>query len=257
VGKSNPLRTENNPVIIKHVTYAYKQFLLCFGRHSNFWHEYARYLEEQIKTLNEKEAELIKKLVKEEATLYERATKGLMRHNLLLHFAFADFEEIRNDKKKALDVYNNLIDIGQQDERIDLTLVYIQLMRFTRRTEGLRSARAVFKMAHYDKRCTYDIYTATALMDYHCTKDQAIACKISELGLRALCLRVWVREPGIPLGRRASRRDTPTQSSCPLSVPERRIRTCAGWARENRPLDELTSLPSSISHSAHPPCPTL
>jgi len=182
--KSNPLRTENNSVIIKRVTYAYKQFLLCFGRHPNVWHEYASYLEEQIKTLNEKEAELIKKLVKEEATLYERATKGLMRHNLLLHFAFADFEEIRNDKKKALDVYNNLIDIGQQDERIDLTLVYIQLMRFTRRTEGLRSARAVFKRARDDKRCTYHIYTAAALMEYHCTKDQAIACKIFELGLK-------------------------------------------------------------------------
>lgn len=182
--KSNPTRTENNLIILKRVTYAYKQYLLCFGHHPNVWHEYASYLDEQIRTLNDKEAELSKKLLKEETLLFERATKGLMKNNLLIHFAYADFEELRNDKKKALEIYNNLIDIGQANENIDLTLVYIQLMRFTRRTEGLRSARAVFKRARDEKRCNHHIYTAAALMEYHCTKDQAIACKIFELGLK-------------------------------------------------------------------------
>lgn len=182
--KSNPLRTENNQIIHKRVTYAYKQYLLCFGHHPNVWHEYASYLDEQFKSLNDKDAEFGKKLLKEETTLFERATKGLMRNSLLIHFAYADFEESRNDRKKALSIYNNLIELGQQDEQIDLTLVYIQLMRFTRRTEGLKSARLIFKKARDDKRCSHHIYTATALMEYHCTKDQAIACKILELGLK-------------------------------------------------------------------------
>lgn len=182
--KSNPLRTENNLIVMKRVAYAYKQCLLCFGHHPNVWHEYASYLEDQIRLLNDKEAELSKKLLREETTLFERAIKGLMRNNLLIHFAYADFEEIRNDRKKALEIYNNLIEAAKEDEPHDLTLVYIQLMRFTRRTEGLKSARAVFKRARDDKRCSHHIYTAAALMDFHCTKDQAIACKIFEQGLK-------------------------------------------------------------------------
>lgn len=182
--KTNPLRTENNLIVIKRVSYAYRQCLLCFGHYPNFWYEYSSYLEEQIKQLNDKESDMSKKLLKEETTLFERATKGLMKHNLLIHFAYAEFEELRNDRKKALEIYNNLIEIGQSDEQIDLTLVYIQLMRFTRRTEGIRSARAAFKRARDDKRCSHHIYTAAALMEYHCTKDQAIACKIFELGLK-------------------------------------------------------------------------
>lgn len=181
--KSNPLRTETNSIIMKRVTYAYKQCLLCFGHYPNFWHEYASYLEEQIRSLNDKDAESSKKLFKELTTLFERAIKGLMKYNLLIHFAYADFEEIRSDKRKALEIYNNLIELGHEDEKIDLTLVYIQLMRFTRRTDGLRAARAVFKKGRNEKRCSHHIYTAAALMEYHCTKDQAFACKIFEAGL--------------------------------------------------------------------------
>lgn len=182
--KSNPTRTENTSLIIKRVSYAYKQFLLCFGHHPNIWHEYASYLDEQIKSLNDKDGELTKKLLKEQTTLFERAIKGFMRNNLLVHFAYADFEELRNDKKKALDIYNNLIEAAKEDDTINLTLVYIQLMKFTRRTDGLKSARAVFKRARDDNKCSHHIYSAAALMEYHCTKDQSIACKIFELGLK-------------------------------------------------------------------------
>lgn len=182
--KSNPLRTENNLIVMKRVAYSYKQCLLCFGHHPNVWHEYASYLDEQIKSLNDKEAETSKKLSRELTTLYERATKGLMKHNLLIHFAYADFEESRNDRKKALEIYNNLIEAAREDKQIDLTLVYIQLMRFTRRTEGSKAARAVFIKARNDERCSHHIFTAAALMDYHCSKDHTTACKIFELGLK-------------------------------------------------------------------------
>lgn len=181
---SNPLRTENNLIIEKRVSYAYKQCLLCLGHHPNVWHEYASYLDDQAKLFSDKEAEISKRLLREEAALFERATKGLMKQNLLIHFAYADFEESRNDRKKSMEIFNNLIEAGSQDDSIDLTLVYVQLLRSTRRTEGIRAARQVFKRARDEKKCNHHIYTAAALMEYHCTKDQAVACKIFELGLK-------------------------------------------------------------------------
>lgn len=180
--KSNPLRTENNHVLSKRISYAYKQYILCFGHHPQAWHEYASHLEDQIKTLSE--GDLKQKLLKELNVLFERATKGLMKHNLLIHFAYADSEESRKETKKSLEIYTKLAEAGRDDELIDLTLVYIQWMRFTRRTEGLKAARIIFKRAREEKRVGHQIYTAAALMEYHCTKDQAIACKIFELGLK-------------------------------------------------------------------------
>lgn len=182
--RSNPLRIEDNNLMIKRTTYAYKQYLLCFGHHPNVWHEYATYLEEQIKSLSDKEVDLKQRLLEELTTLFERGIKGLMKYNLLIHFAYADFEEIRNDKTKAAEIYKNLVEIGKENDHIDLTLVYIQWMRFTRRTEGLKAARSIFKRARDEKNIGHQIYTAAALMEYHCTKDQAIACKIFELGLK-------------------------------------------------------------------------
>lgn len=182
--RSNPTKTENQSVIIKRVSYAYKQFLLCFGHHPNIWHEFAAYLDEQVRSLSEKDGDLVKRLLKELTALYERAIKGMMKNNLLIHFAYADFEELRNDKKKALDIYNNLLDVAMEDNSLNLTLIFIQKMRFIRRTEGLKSARIVFKNARDTKKCSHHIYSAAALMEYHCTKNHSNACKIFELGLQ-------------------------------------------------------------------------
>lgn len=48
--------------------------------------------------------------------------------------------------------------------------VYIQYMKFARRAEGIKSARQVFKMAREDKRSTYHVFMAAALMEYYCSK---------------------------------------------------------------------------------------
>lgn len=47
---------------------------------------------------------------------------------------------------------------------------YIQYMKFARRAEGIKSARAVFKKARQDGRCTSHVFVAAALMEYYCTK---------------------------------------------------------------------------------------
>lgn len=57
-------------------------------------------------------------------------------------------------------------------------------MKFTRRAEGIKSARAVFKKAREDIRSRYHVFVAAALMEYYCSKDKDIAFRIFELGLK-------------------------------------------------------------------------
>ncbi|KAG8897016.1 mRNA 3'-end-processing protein rna14, partial [Tulasnella sp. 408] len=78
--------------------------------------------------------------------------------------------------------------------RNELGVVWVMLMRFSRRSEGLRPARAVFARARKDKWCPWVVYeaaassltepTRTALMEYHCTKAADVATKIFEIGLK-------------------------------------------------------------------------
>lgn len=57
-------------------------------------------------------------------------------------------------------------------------------MKFARRAEGIKSARGIFKKAREDPRSRHQIYVSAALMEYYCSKDQNIAFRIFELGLK-------------------------------------------------------------------------
>lgn len=57
---------------------------------------------------------------------------------------------------------------------------YVQYMNFARRAEGIKSARAVFKMAREDKRSTYHAFVAAALMEFYCSK---VSCTIPPYSL--------------------------------------------------------------------------
>lgn len=61
---------------------------------------------------------------------------------------------------------------------------YVQFMKFARRAEGIKSARTIFKKAREDPRSMHQVYVAAALMEYYCSKDQNIAFRIFELGLK-------------------------------------------------------------------------
>lgn len=181
--KGNPLKSEDSTLVIKRVVFAYEQCLLCLGHHPDIWYEYASYLEENSKLMAEKgDMNHHKALQEDVASLYERATSTLLKENVLLHFSFADFEESRNRKEEAMKIYEKLVKI--KTEGFDPTLIYIQYMKFSRRTESITSARGIFKRAREDPRCNYEIYSSAALMEYYCSKDINIACKIFELGLK-------------------------------------------------------------------------
>ncbi|CAG8648308.1 4181_t:CDS:10 [Dentiscutata erythropus] len=91
-------------------------------------------------------------------------------------------------KEKELERERTKIEESRRHEIDELSraysLVWIMLMRFTRRIEGIKSARLIFSKARKSNYCTYHVFVASALMEYHCSKDQAIAGKIFELGLK-------------------------------------------------------------------------
>jgi cleavage stimulation factor subunit 3 len=179
--KLNPLRTEDAMLITRRVMFAFEQCLLCLGHHPDIWYEAAQFLEQSSKLLTEKGDVNAAKLFSDEAAaVYERATASLLKKNMLLNFAYADFEEGRRHYEKAQQIYNRYLDITD----VDPTLAYIQYMRFARRTGGIKSARTVFKQAREDTRSTFHVFVAAALMEYYCSKDKNIAFRIFELGLK-------------------------------------------------------------------------
>nr|XP_032813917.1 cleavage stimulation factor subunit 3 [Petromyzon marinus] len=179
--KGNPLRTEDQTLLTKRVMFSYEQCLLVLGHHPDIWYEAAQYLEHSSKLLAEKGDINNSKLFSDEAAaIYERAISTLLRKNMLLYFAYADFEESRMKYEKVHSIYSRLAAV----EDIDPTLVYIQYMKFARRAEGIKAGRTVFKKAREDIRTRHHVYVAAALMEYYCSKDKAVAFKIFELGLK-------------------------------------------------------------------------
>lgn len=70
-----------------------------------------------------------------------------------------------------------------QERRSEYGLVYIMYMRFSRRTEGLQSLRKVFGKARRDRWAPWEVYEASALMEYHSFDDKQVASRIFEKGL--------------------------------------------------------------------------
>lgn len=64
------------------------------------------------------------------------------------------------------------------------SLVYIQYMRFARRTEGLTLARQIFSRARKLSFCTFQVFVAAGWMEFFVAKEPAIAFKIFELGMK-------------------------------------------------------------------------
>lgn len=179
--KSNPLRSEDTALITRRVMFATEECLLVLSHHPAVWHQAAQFLDQSSKILAEKGDIQASKVFGDEcANILERSINGVLNKNALLYFAYADFEEGRMKYDKVHQMYNKFLSIPD----IDPTLAYVQYMKFCRRAEGIKSARAVFKKAREDVRSRYHIFVAAALMEYYCSKDKDIAFRIFELGLK-------------------------------------------------------------------------
>lgn len=62
--------------------------------------------------------------------------------------------------------------------------VWITEMRFARRTEGIKPARAAFTRARKAPHITRHVFEASAMMEYHWNKEPAVATKVFDLGLK-------------------------------------------------------------------------
>jgi len=179
--KSNPLQVEDPALVTKRVMFAYEQALLCLSHHADIWYEAASYLQESSKTLQEKgDVDNSKKWLDEASQLYERAVTGVLNRCPLLYFTYADFEEGNMNFEKVHKIYQDFLAVLE----IDPTLGYVQYMKFCRRAEGIKSARNVFKKAREDERSNFHVFVAAALMEYYSSKDNKVAFKIFDLGLR-------------------------------------------------------------------------
>jgi tetratricopeptide (TPR) repeat protein len=161
--KSNPLRA-NPPLVKKRVTFTYNQALLCLYFHPDLWFEAATYQQE---VSGPEEAEPI----------FLRAIEALPQ-SLFLHFAYADFLENQKKFKEARDIYERLLQNNSHP------LAWIQLMRFSRRSEGVEQARKVFMRARKSPACTYHVYIASAMMEFYVNKNAEVARNIFELGMK-------------------------------------------------------------------------
>jgi len=139
------------------------------------------FLEETSRTLAAKgDVDMAKSLVDQTEAFYERAVSGIMSDSMLLHFAYADFQEQQSKHDKVHQIYLKFL----ENKDIDPTLCYIQYMKFCRRAEGTGSARTVFKKAREDARTQHHVFISAALMEYYCTKDKKIAGNVFELGFK-------------------------------------------------------------------------
>ena len=100
--------------------FAIEQCLLCLGHHPAVWYQAAHFLESSSKILTEKgDVNAAKTLSDDAAAMFERAINGLLSKNMLLYFAYADFEEGRVKYDRVHQIYQKYLDIPD----IDPTLV--------------------------------------------------------------------------------------------------------------------------------------
>ena len=220
--KCNNSKSSEATILVKRVIFSYEQCLQCMAHHPGFWFECAEYMHSAMNGFDAKDSStVVSELKGQIIKLFERVMQddSPVRSSQLLHFWYAEFLEKQRMFEQANRVYQRLYQntIGggpiivpgktEKDIKIlnhdpndpnsispltsltpipilDPTLSYIQHMKYARRIEGIKSARAIFKKARADYRVRYQVYVFAAKMEYTCTKDMNVAQKIFELGLK-------------------------------------------------------------------------
>ncbi|KDN40098.1 Suf-domain-containing protein [Tilletiaria anomala UBC 951] len=90
-------------------------------------------------------------------------------------------DEGRQEKKKAIEAQVSE-DIEKMKE--EASLIWIKQMQFLRRTEGIRPTRICFGKARKSSNCTWQVYEASAMIEYHCSKDTRVATNVFELAVK-------------------------------------------------------------------------
>ena len=168
--KSNPLKLEAEPLCAR-VELMYNQCLLCLYHNPEFCYEYATWHAENGRESNASE------VFKEACSALPTCT--------ILYFAAADFEASQDKIEDAKAIYESLLSRAEELELHTQGQIWIQYMRFLRRTEGASSSRKLFLRARKSEGCTHHIYSTSALLEWQNGKDMKVAKNIFELGLKS------------------------------------------------------------------------
>ncbi|KAL9644909.1 hypothetical protein ABK040_005389 [Willaertia magna] len=182
----------------RRVMFAYKQCLLCFYHHPDIWYEAAMYL--VFLNLHEEAEEIFKKgcnvllpplkkeIKKENSNVTNATTTTSYEGSTLLHFAYAEYMESRKKFDETEKIYESLCSLREDP------LVYVQYLRFIRRTKGMDAAREVFIRFRKNPNCSYHVWIASALIEHSMNDQPKVATKVFELGLKP-----FGKEPGFIL----------------------------------------------------------
>lgn len=206
----NPLLIENSDILHSRMMFWYRMAVVYLKYNQQIWFSIANYL-------------ISKKRLDEVPQFFEEASAALPE-SLLICFSHAEFEENNGQLETAKQIYEKMLDTlttkihkyiesnSLQDECLkddqefekdssqfdqilsyhpllnqhiqSINLTYINYMRFSRRTEGIKGSRLVFTNARKTFFCSPHIFIAAALMEFYCSKDSSISIKIFELGMK-------------------------------------------------------------------------
>eukprot|EP00038_Savillea_parva_P013449 m.8376 g.8376 ORF g.8376 m.8376 type:complete len:714 (+) comp2529_c0_seq1:271-2412(+) len=188
--KSNPMGYDGLEAgyLVKRVHNAYKQCLVVLRHYERIWIDHATFLSESAAEAQQRgDSNAGIQLEADVIETYKEACKFLPQ-STILGLAHADHLESQGKPTEAQAVYEQMlkrIQVGQDNDGSNLTLVYIQYMRSMRRANGTKGMRDVFKIARQDTRCSHHVFVAAALMELSSAgKPETVCINVFELGIK-------------------------------------------------------------------------
>jgi cleavage stimulation factor subunit 3 len=157
--RSNPQHLTSNELATR-VHLAFEQALIPLYRQSDLWLTYAQHVSSSVSDLNGNRAAI---------QVIERA-KEACPQNSAVHFMQIELLERVGDKKEAKEMYERLCTAMESGDdvfgRAQGSLIWIHYMHFLRRLEEPIKSRELFLRAKKWKGCTWQVYVASALMEW-------------------------------------------------------------------------------------------
>ena len=94
---------------------------------------------------------------------------------------------VRNSVQQRREYVGALQTQAEQDLmqlKQEASLVWIKQMQFLRRSEGIRPTRLCFGKARKSPHATWHIYEASAMIEFHCSKETRVATNVFELAIK-------------------------------------------------------------------------
>lgn len=161
--KSNPERVPA-PDLKSRVRYVYTKALRTLYFSPKVWYDFSCFENDTFDPLSTR-------------TILEKSIVALPE-SLILHFALADTHELNARVSEAEAVYENLV------ANTPSPLVFIQYMQFSRRVNGVASARAAFRRARQSTHCDHSVFIAAANLEFYNNKESRTARNVFELGMK-------------------------------------------------------------------------